>query len=316
MTFTALIAAVSHMFIEPNIILEHYDALLICIVVAAVASLVSAQFANKVKNRTVGLVTGAVLFLLGATMIVLNYWDFIVQCELIVDMFLCFCKFVGFILTCAVILLILRKVIKIAKPVFRKLLHLVACFSSVFMVLVADSWLAATLDCLFFAALVFPALAILEKCAWYEGLFVQKKKGEVKVSLLLLFVGIAAVIALGWGLFGERYLAIASILMWGMGDAMAALVGIYLGKHKIKSKISDGKKTYEGSFAAFLSAFCFGLLVLFLMSDIAWYWCLLICLPTAMVTSFIELISRDGVDTITVPLFTVFTLSLLTLLVV
>ena len=73
MTFTALIASVSHIMIHPAIILERRDALLICISVATVSSLVSAQFANRVKSRTVGLVTGAVLTVLGASMLALNF---------------------------------------------------------------------------------------------------------------------------------------------------------------------------------------------------------------------------------------------------
>ena len=79
MTFTALIAAVSHIYIHPEIALEKWDEMLVCIVVATISSLVSARFANKVKNRTVGLITGAVLTVLGAAMILLNYWDIIVQ---------------------------------------------------------------------------------------------------------------------------------------------------------------------------------------------------------------------------------------------
>ena len=47
---------------------------LLCIVVATVASLISARFADCVENRTIGLVTGVVLTLLGGTMIILNYW--------------------------------------------------------------------------------------------------------------------------------------------------------------------------------------------------------------------------------------------------
>ena len=57
--------------------LERWNVLLICIVVATAASLISAQFANRVKNRTVGLVTGAVLTVLGAAMLILNYWSII-----------------------------------------------------------------------------------------------------------------------------------------------------------------------------------------------------------------------------------------------
>ena len=73
MTFTALIASVSHIMIHPAIILERWDALFICIAVATAASLVSAQFANRVKSRTIGLVTGAVLTVLGAAMLILKY---------------------------------------------------------------------------------------------------------------------------------------------------------------------------------------------------------------------------------------------------
>ncbi|MCM1135576.1 MAG: sulfite exporter TauE/SafE family protein [Clostridium sp.] len=75
MTFTALIASVSHMMIDPSIALERWDVLLICIITATAASVVSAQFANKVNNRTVGLVTGAILTVLGAVMLLLNYWE-------------------------------------------------------------------------------------------------------------------------------------------------------------------------------------------------------------------------------------------------
>jgi hypothetical protein len=73
MTFTALIASVSHIIIHPAIVLEKWNIMLLCIVVATVSSLVSARFANRVNNRTVGLVTGAVLTVLGGSMLILNY---------------------------------------------------------------------------------------------------------------------------------------------------------------------------------------------------------------------------------------------------
>ena len=74
MTFTALIASISHIMIHPAIVFEKWDVMLLCIVVATTASLISARFANRAKNRTIGLVTGVVLTVLGAAMIVLNYW--------------------------------------------------------------------------------------------------------------------------------------------------------------------------------------------------------------------------------------------------
>ncbi len=73
MTFTALIAAVSHILIHPTIVLEKWDVMILCIAVATVSSLLSARFANRVPARTVGLATGAVLTILGGAMLVLNY---------------------------------------------------------------------------------------------------------------------------------------------------------------------------------------------------------------------------------------------------
>lgn len=72
MTFTALIASVSHILIESTIVLECWRFLVLAIVVATFFSLVSAQFANKVKGRVVGYVTGAILLVLGLSMIIIN----------------------------------------------------------------------------------------------------------------------------------------------------------------------------------------------------------------------------------------------------
>ena len=73
MTFTALIASVSHILIEPTIIYGCWDHLLIAIVTATFFSMVSAKFANKVNTRLVGYVTGAILLVLGLVLIFLNY---------------------------------------------------------------------------------------------------------------------------------------------------------------------------------------------------------------------------------------------------
>ena len=75
MTFTALIASFSHIIIEPAILFECWDYLLISIVSATFFSLVSAQFANKVSGKAVGYVTGVILLALGLSMIVINNLD-------------------------------------------------------------------------------------------------------------------------------------------------------------------------------------------------------------------------------------------------
>ncbi|MCD8328831.1 MAG: sulfite exporter TauE/SafE family protein [Ruminococcus sp.] len=73
MTFTALIAFVSHSLIDPTIIFDDWQLLVLCIVTESAASVVSARFANRVNNRIVGLVTGAVLTVIGVLMLGMNY---------------------------------------------------------------------------------------------------------------------------------------------------------------------------------------------------------------------------------------------------
>ena len=314
MTFTALIAAVSHILIDPSIFFEQWDVLLICIVTATAASLVSAQFANRVKNRTVGLATGALLTVLGATMLLMHYWDTISAIPLILQVLKCLVEFLEYILAGAVILIILRFTCKkLPSYVFRKLLHLVAFTSVMEVILVTETWYAAVITVLIFTAIVFPVLWVLEGCDWYGRLFVQKKKGEIKKSMVFLFVMTALVIAFAWGLLGKEYIALATTVMWGCGDAVAALVGIRYGKHKIKWRFADGKKTWEGSMAMLLTAFAAGFLCLLLASGQAWYWCMLYSAIAAPICALTELVSKDGSDTITVPFVTALALFLLTL---
>ena len=89
MTFTALIASASHILIHPVILLEKWDMMLLSIIVATAASLCSARFANRVDNRTVGLVTGAVLTALGGSMLLLHFWPQISTVPLAVQTLAC-----------------------------------------------------------------------------------------------------------------------------------------------------------------------------------------------------------------------------------
>ena len=301
MTFTALIASVSHIIIHPAILLERWDVLLICIVVATAASLISAQFANRVKNRTVGLVTGVVLTVLGAIMLILNYWPVLAEITMAAATLRCFGKFIMYIVPCVVMLLAVRLFTKVPQFVFRKLLHLVAFGCTTFMIIVAENWQAASLTSCLIAVLLYPLLAILEKEGWYSGLFVQKKPGEIKNSLLMLFLMFAAVTEVGWGISGKPYDTATAILMWGTGDAVAALVGIPFGKHKVHLKFTDGKKSWEGTAAMFLVSLICGLAVFLLYCRFPFWKSLFPIFIGAIVGAVTELFSPSEYDTVTVP---------------
>lgn len=301
MTFTALIASVSHIIIHPAIILERFDVLMICILVATAASLVSAQFANRVNNRTVGLVTGVVLTALGAAMLMLNYWSMISKIAIVAAVLRCLGKFMLYIVPCVAAALFFRFFTKVPPFVFRKLLHLIAFSCITFMIFVAESWQAACLTSCLLAALIYPLLVIFEKESWFSKLLVQKRAGEIKSSLLMLFLMFAAVVAVAWGIFGKPYDAAAAILMWGTGDAAAALVGVPFGKHKVKVKPADGKKSWEGTGAMFFVSLICGLAVFVLHCHFPFWKAFLPVFGGAAAGAATELFSPGEYDTATVP---------------
>lgn len=315
MTFTALIASVSHILIEPTIILECWDFLLISIVTATFFSLVSARFANKVKPRVVGYVTGAILFTLGLAMIIINNIDKINTVYLL-EFLKVLGIYIGFIVILAVALIIVRFTTKVPDYIFRKLLHLVAFTSILPLVLSTKIWWIAAAVEIFFLIVVIIALKIFERFKFYSGLFVEKKKHEVIFSFIGLFTLMTLLIVVFWGIFGERnvYIVIGAIMAWGPGDAVAAIVGKNIGKHKLRAKMIEGTKSVEGSVGMAITSFACLLPVLLFMSPLPWYISIVFSLIVAPIASLTELFTKGGWDTVTVPVASALILSITMLL--
>lgn len=302
MTFTALIASVSHILIHPAIIAEKWNVMLLCITAATAASLVSARFANKANNRTVGLVTGAVLTILGGAMLSLNFWPQISSVPLAAETLHCLGRLILFIIPCLLVLLPVRFLTKVPSFVFRKLLHIVAFCCLTTLLLAAKSWQAVAITSVVIALVIYPLLAALEKFSWYSSLFVEKKPGEIKKSLLMLFFMFAVVIAVAWGIFGKPHAAAASILMWGVGDAAAALTGIPFGKHKVAFPPVSGRKSWEGTVAMFAASFIVGFCLLAFYCGYPPGRIIRGTLTGAVIGAGTELLSPSEWDTVTVPI--------------
>lgn len=303
MTFTALIASVSHIIIEPTILYECWDYLLIAIVVTTSLSLLSARFANQVSPKVVGYVTGIILFLLGLVLVFLNYIDYINMA-----LFSKFCKllglYFGYIAVMAVILIILRFATKIPDYIFRKLLHFVAFTSILPLVFWTDVWWIAVLVEIVFLIVIIFALHFGERLSFYKELFVEKGKHEVITSFVMLFGLMTILMAVYWGIFGEehKYITVAAIMAWGPGDAAAAIVGKNWGSHKLAGRWIEGTKSVEGTLAMGITSFICTLGVLLAISGIGWTASLILALIIAPIAAFVELNSKHGLDTITVPI--------------
>jgi dolichol kinase len=95
-----------------------------------------------------------------------------------------------------------------------------------------------------------------------------------------------------------------AVMAWGFGDAAAALVGKFLGKRTIIHAWVEGAKTHEGSMAMMLAAFVAVFLTLLFLSELSWYISLLVALVVAPISAVVELFSKRGTDTLTIPLAT------------
>ncbi|MBE6657530.1 MAG: hypothetical protein E7604_03705 [Ruminococcaceae bacterium] len=303
MTFTALIASVSHILIEPTILYECWDYLLISIAAATLFSLVSARFANKVNGRVVGYVTGVILLLLGLAMIFLNNRDKINPVYLYEYLRVLGIYIVSIVLMASV-LLVIRYTTKVPDYIFRKLLHIVAFTSILPLALSTEIWWIAVGVEIFFLIIIIVALHVLEKFSFYRNLFVEKEQHEVIKSFVALFSLITVLLAVFWGGFGvgHQYLAIAAIMAWGPGDAVAAIVGKKLGRHKLQGKWIEGVKSVEGSVGMAITSFICVLPILLLLSPMPWYISLLFALILAPIASLTELFTKKGWDTVTVPI--------------
>ncbi|MBR0138724.1 MAG: hypothetical protein IJM17_00390 [Firmicutes bacterium] len=222
--------------------------------------------------------------------------------DLAVQTFRCLGVFLAYIVPCLLVLVPLRFLTKVPSFVFRKLLHFVAFSCVCVMILASESWQAAALTAVFIAALVYPLLAALENRPWFSGLFVQKSPGEIKRSMLYLFLMFALVIFVSWGIFSRPHIAASAILMWGTGEAVAALVGIPFGKHKVRCRLADGKKSWEGSSAMLLVSFMSGMIVLSLAEGMSAPKALITAGIGALVGTLTELFSPSEYDTATVPI--------------
>lgn len=221
--------------------------------------------------------------------------------EFLIQFLVDFLKLLAYFIIAASSALVLRKLVKIPKELFRKLLHFILLGSAPLLLYAFSSWQNAVLGSALFAIIVYPALALAERIEGYSRLFVERESGEIKRSLMLVFGMISIVIFLCWGMLDAKYLALAVILSWGLGDAAAALIGKKYGRHHFKGKYIDEKKTFEGTFAMFVVSFFTVFFVLIVNVNLPLYGYFLIAAISSAVVSLVELSTKNGFDTLTCP---------------
>ncbi len=208
----------------------------------------------------------------------------------------------GYYLFAGSLAAILTKFLKIPKEPGRKMFHILSAFSIFILLYGFRTWYVSALSALMFALVIYPILSYAERYPQYRAILGERKGGEVKTSALLTFGVMALLTATFWGWQNSKYIVIVAVMTWGFGDAAAALVGKAFGRHFLQHKLIEGKKTVEGTLAMHLVSALVVFVALSAMTELSWYICLLVAALVAPICAITELLSRWGLDTVTVPI--------------
>lgn len=201
----------------------------------------------------------------------------------------------------ATTMFVLRRLVRIPDELFRKLLHYVLQVSYPLFAYAFEAWWMSALLGLLIVAIAYPLFQWAGHLPGFSRFVNERKSGEFKSSLVLAFVMLAICNAVCWGWLGDKYFGVACMYAWGIGDGAAALVGKRYGRHKLKLPFVDPRKSVEGSLAMFLSSAAAVLLVLLLHGHASLAACVVVPLAGAGVAALVEMMTPNGLDTVTCP---------------
>jgi dolichol kinase len=201
-----------------------------------------------------------------------------------------------YFISCATIAFVCRKMIKIPNELFRKILHFILLTSLFVFIFAFKTWWSSVLACILIIVVAYPILFFFERFKTYSDTVTERKKGELKSSLILVFLMFAVIITVCWKILDNKLLALPVIYAWGYGDALAALIGTKFGKRKIYKK-----KSLEGTLAMFITSIIVVSVLLSIINIIRWYGVIITTILTSIAVTIVELYTPNGLDTITCP---------------
>ncbi len=197
--------------------------------------------------------------------------------------------------------LILRRLIRIPDELFRKLLHFILQASYILFISAFQTWWISSLFGMLIVAVAYPIFLWMGRYPGFSSFVNERKKGEFKNSLILAFVMLSVCNAVCWGWLGDKYFVLACMYAWGIGDGFAALIGKRYGRHKIKMRFADPHKSLEGSAAMLITSALSVLLVLLIHGHAGPAACIVVPLAGAGIATLTEMVTPNGLDTITCP---------------
>ena len=206
-----------------------------------------------------------------------------------------------YLLIAAASALTARRFLTIPDELFRKILHFILLGAYIPLVFGFGVWWMAAVFSVALIVIIFPILLFVSRWRRFSAFVVERRKGEFIGSMVLALSMMAFSVSVCWGWMGDRYLVLACIYAWGVGDAFAALIGKRFGKHKFKWKNADTKKSLEGSLAMFICSFVSVCTVFLIRGGLSVPACLAIAFAAAISCTVAELCTKNGWDTVICP---------------
>ena len=210
-------------------------------------------------------------------------------------------SFILYIIPAAIIALFSRKLIKIPDELFRKILHFILLGAYIPLIFAFEKWWMASGFAVILIIILYPFLSLVEKIPAFSEFLNQRREGEIKNSMVLAVSMMALSTFVCWGIFGDRFLVLACVYAWGVGDAFAALFGKRFGKHKIKLPFADKNKSVEGTAAMFTTSAVSVFTVLMIRGGMGIFECAVTAILAAAASAYVELCTKNGYDTFTCP---------------
>ncbi len=203
----------------------------------------------------------------------------------------------------ATVIIILSRLFAIPREVIRKTYHLM-CSASMFILLYCfERWWGAASAIASVFVLGYLLMGLLERIPAFRAIFREQSGREIRRQIASVFVMFLVLLALTWGMLGpdNKHHAAMGIVAWGVGDALAALVGKRFGRIRPWLQRIAPRKTLEGTLAMWGSASLALLVILSVLTSTTLSVRLLAALALGATAALVELISRKGWDTLTVP---------------
>jgi len=146
---------------------------------------------------------------------------------------------------------------------------------------------------------IIPPLAFvaINALSYWRGTFKAMETGERwKLGTVYFPLSFAAVL---WFLWERPELLVASLMPMTWGDALAAVVGRRIGKHRYA--ILGNTRSLEGSAVMFAAGWVATLIPLVLLGQVSLLTAMGVAAATAFAATIIEAVSPWGIDNLTVP---------------